>query len=47
MLFEAFSTTMSENRLFRRDAPLDGHGYIFSVHCPEKDRGRFPRYRLR
>jgi hypothetical protein len=30
MLFEAFSTTKPENRIFRRYAPPDGHEYIFS-----------------
>jgi hypothetical protein len=33
---EALSTTMPENRIFRRYAPLDGHGYIFSLHCTHR-----------
>jgi hypothetical protein len=40
MLFEAFLTTKPENRLFRRYAPLDGHGYIFSLHSNHRPRER-------
>jgi hypothetical protein len=40
MLSEAFSTTKPENRIFRRYAPLDGHGYIFSLHRNHRPRER-------
>jgi hypothetical protein len=50
MLFEAFSSTKPENRIFRQYAPLDGHGYIFSLHCNHRPRERPwqvpPRYPL-
>jgi hypothetical protein len=40
MLFGAFSTTKPETRIFRRYAPLDGHGYFFHLHWNHRQRER-------